>query len=288
MATSSSEDGSGTARDSAGKGSRSNLLMEQSFALKAQGLPPRGLLLAGAAGVAALLVLALGLLFDGRTGAFWFGRGAPVFAFPFSIQALMHVLFAVGLAELFVRARVARWETAFLDQGLLPEDDETVLQIKDLGAIRRRVAELFDGDAGFLPSLIDLAILRLQTSQSVDQAANVMNASLELFGQRVELRYQMIRYLIWVIPTVGFIGTVVGIASALDFIDPDQMDLKIVTASLSVAFDTTVIALIWSAILVLAQHVAQKREEMALNRAGHYCLTNLINRIYIAPPASGG
>ena len=287
MATSSS--GGEPVKSAAGGGdkARANPLLEQSFSLKSQGLPARGLLLAGAAGVAALLVLALGLLLDGRSGAFWFGRGAPVFAFPFSIQALMHILFAVGLAELFVRLRVARWEAAFLDQNLLPEDEETVLQVKDLGAIRRRVAPLFDGDSGFLPSLIDLAILRLQTSQSVDQAANVMNASLELFGQRVELRYQMVRYLIWVIPTIGFIGTVVGIAAALAFVDPDRMDLKIVTASLSVAFDTTVVALLWSAILVLIQHVAQKKEEMALNLAGHHCLTNLINRIYIEPTAGG-
>ena len=47
------------------------------------------------------------------------------------------------------------------------------------------------------------------------------------------------------------------------------------------------IALIWSALLVLLQHIAQKKEEMALNQAGHYCLTNLINRIYIEPAAGG-
>ena len=287
MATSSSGGDSAPPAGERTQGSQGNALTAQSLSLKAQGLPPRGLLLAAAAGAAALVVLALGLVIDGRSGAFWFGRGSPVFAFPFSIQALMHILFALGLAELFVRLRVARWEAAFLDQQLLPEDEETVLQVKDLGAIRRRVSALFDGDSGFLPSLVDLAILRLQTSHSVDQAANVMNASLELFGQRVELRYQMVRYLVWVIPTIGFIGTVVGIAAALAFVDPDRMDLRTVTASLSVAFDTTVIALLWSAILVLAQHVAQKKEEMALNQAGHYCLTNLINRIYIEPQTGG-
>lgn len=266
----------------------SQRLQQHSLSLKAQGIPPRGILLAAAALVSALLVLLLGLIIDGRAGAFWFGRGAPVFSFPFSIQALMHILVAVGLAEMFIRSRVARWETNFLSQNLLPEDEETVLQIRDLGTIRRRVAQAFDGDSGFLPSLIDLTILRLQTSQSVDQAATVLNASLELFGQKVDLRYQLVRYLVWVIPTVGFIGTVVGIAAALEFVDPDQMDLKVVTAALSVAFDTTVIALIWSAILVLVQHVVQKREEMALNQAGHYCLNNLINRIYIDPPSGQG
>ena len=268
--------------------SLSDRLLHHNLSLKAQGIPPRGILLAAAAVGGGVLVLLLGLVIGGRAGAFWFGRGSPVFAFPFSIQALMHVLFVIGLAELFVRSRVAQWETAFLSDNLLPEDDATVLQIRDLGAIRRRVANAFDGDSGFLPSLIDLVILRLQTSQSVDQAATVLNASLELFGQRVDLRYQLVRYLMWVIPTVGFIGTVVGIAAALQFVDPDRLDLKTVTASLSVAFDTTVIALIWSAILVLFQHVVQKKEEMALNQTGHYCLNNLINRIYIDPASDRG
>ncbi|MBI1392313.1 MAG: flagellar motor protein [Alphaproteobacteria bacterium] len=240
--------------------------------------------LAVAAGVAILVILALGFVLGGRFGAFWLGKGAPIFAHPFSIQALMHVLFAVGAAELYLRARVAGWEASFLGRGILPEDAETVLQLRDLGAIRRSVANEFDADAGFLPGMVDLVILRLQTSRSVDQAVNVMNAHLELLSQRVDLRYQLVRYLVWAIPTIGFIGTVVGIASALGFVDPDAMDLKAVTSSLSIAFDTTVVALLWSAILVFAQHVVQKQEEMALNEAGRYCLANLINRVYIDAP----
>lgn len=255
---------------------------DHALALKAQGLPPRLAILVMVTGAALLAVLVLGLLVgSGRAGAFWFGRASPVFPYPFSIQVGLHVLFALGLAELYVRSRVARFERVFLSQGLLPEDEETVLQIRDLGALRRKVARSFDGDNGFLPSLIDLAILRLQTSKSVDQAVNVLNASLELFGQRLDLRYQLLRYLVWVVPTIGFIGTVVGIAGALAFVDPETMDLKAVTGSLSVAFDTTVIALMWSAVLVLLQHIVQKDEEMSLNLAGHYCLKNLINRIYI-------
>jgi hypothetical protein len=36
-----------------------------------------------------------------------------------------------------------------------------------------------------------------------------------------------------------------------------------------------------SALLVLLQHVIQAFEERALNRAGQYCLDNLINRLYM-------
>ena len=43
----------------------------------------------------------------------------------------------------------------------------------------------------------------------------MFNASLELFEHEVELRYNTLRYIVWLIPTLGFIGTAVGIALAL-------------------------------------------------------------------------
>ena len=49
----------------------------------------------------------------------------------------------------------------------------------------------------------------------MDQMVSVMNSSLELIAHRLDLRYSMLRYLVWLLPTLGFIGTVVGIAGAL-------------------------------------------------------------------------
>ena len=50
---------------------------------------------------------------------------------------------------------------------------------------------------------------------AIDKANNMFNSSLELFQHEVELRYNTLRYIVWLIPTLGFIGTVVGIALAL-------------------------------------------------------------------------
>lgn len=58
----------------------------------------------------------------------------------------------------------------------------------------------FDRDNGFLPSLIDVSILQFQTRHSVDQTVSVMNSSLELITHRVDLRYSMLRYLVWLLP----------------------------------------------------------------------------------------
>jgi biopolymer transport protein ExbB/TolQ len=206
-----------------------------------------------------------------------------IFPFPFTIQTFTYLALAWALADLFIRWRVARRERAFIAAKFLPEDDTTVLQLSDLGPIRRRVAKLHTEESGFLPYLMDLAILQLQASRSVDQAMNVLTNSLGLMGDRLDLHYQMTRYMGWLIPTIGFLGTVIGLSLALHLIDPKNMDLGLVVGGLSVSFYTTLIALLASAILSFVQHTVQEMEESALNAAGQYCLRNLINRVYIEP-----
>jgi biopolymer transport protein ExbB/TolQ len=205
------------------------------------------------------------------------------FIYPFTIQNFMHLLFFLGLGELFVRWRVAVRETGFLRERFLPEDEETVLQFPDLGAIRRRVARAFDGEHGFLPSLIDLSVLQFQASRSVDQAATVMNHALELIAHRVDLRYGLIRFIAWLVPTVGFIGTVYGLGASLYEAGASaEINVQETARTLGVGFDCTMVALMQSAVLVFLMHLAQEKEELSVNLAGTYCLRNLINRLYTA------
>jgi biopolymer transport protein ExbB/TolQ len=207
-------------------------------------------------------------------------RGS-IFPYPLTIQNITYLIFAAGLGDLYTRWRAARKEQAFIARGFLPEDDASVLQIADLGPIRRKVAGLYDGNNGFLPYLIDVTTTQLQSSHSVDQSVSIMQSSLDLLTHRVDLRYQSVRYIAWLIPTIGFIGTVVGIAVALEFIDPRKIDIGRVTSGLAVSFYTTLVALLVSAVLVFFQHAVQKMEESALNDAAQYCLKNLINRVYV-------
>jgi biopolymer transport protein ExbB/TolQ len=229
-----------------------------------------------------LFVALLTLLLDGRAAVLVLDRYSHHLPYPFTIQNLMHLAFFVGLADLFVRWRTGAREERFLHEHFLPEDDQTVLQSEDLGPIRRRVAGQFDHEHGFLPSLINLAILQFQSSRSVEQAAGVMNQSLELLTHRVDMRYNMVRFIAWVVPTLGFIGTVFALGASLSAAgDPNTaLDLKETAKTLGIGFDCTMVALVESAVLVFILHVVQEKEESAVNRAGDYTLRNLINRLY--------
>jgi biopolymer transport protein ExbB/TolQ len=203
------------------------------------------------------------------------------FPYPFTIQNFEHLLFFIGLGELFVRWRVANREHGFLDMNLLPEDEHTVLQVQDLSPIRRKVAPHVGKEHGILPSLIDLSILQFQSGRSIDQTVSVMNSQLGLIEHRVDLRYGLVRYIAWLIPTLGFIGTVIGLGASLALV-PESGEIKLydVAHALSLGFDCTMIALAESAILVFVLHIVQEKEETGVNLAGAYTLRNLINRLY--------
>ena len=212
-------------------------------------------------------------------------EGQGLFVYPWTIQNGMYIILTIAIAQLWLLWKQARHEHALIASHLLPEDEKTVLEISDpaLGEIRKQCAELYDEQAGYLPYLIDLSILRFLASKSADQTIAVFNVTVELIGHRVDLRYQSVRYIAWLIPTIGFIGTVVGIAYALAVADPANIQMKPIIDALGISFYTTLVALVQGAIILFLQHAIQGRDELALNRAASYCLKNLISRLYVAP-----
>ena len=202
---------------------------------------------------------------------------------PFTVQNIMWVALFIGFGELFIRWSAASEENQQLARGYLPTDAKP-LSGDLLTRIRDAVAGRRFGLNCFLPRMIIRTIDQYKISGKEDQATSVLNSSLELYMHEIDLRYSMLRYLTWLIPSLGFIGTVMGIMFALQYAgvpaNAESEDfLYQVTSRLGVAFTTTLLALIMSAVLVLVQSIVQGKEERALNEAGQYCLDNLILRL---------
>ena len=203
-----------------------------------------------------------------------------VLPYPLSIQNLMWLIFFVGLGELAYRLRQGLTALRSIASGLLPEEDDVVLVRADLNEYYRKLKD----KSGLLPELILSLVLRFQASQSVSETHAMLNSQLEHLQVRIDIDYSMTRYIAWLIPTLGFIGTVIGISQALDFAsntDPAAANfLSGLVSALGVAFYTTLLALIQSAILVYCMHVIQAMEERSIVLSGQYCLKNLINKLY--------
>ena len=247
----------------------------------------------GVSVIVAIVVITLLTVFIG--GTFWgdmlIGEtSSPVF--PFSLQNLMHVLFFIGLGQLWIRWLCTYEENVFLTKsGFLPEEDGVVLEKDDdIETIRINVPNAGVRAEAFLPDLINNSIIQYMKSHSISDTISVLNSNLDLSIHRLDLNYSIIRYLVWAIPTFGFMGTVIGIAYALGRMDinkfmgasSEKVEIfKKITADLGFAFGTTIVALILSAILVFLWNVVQRGEEDVLNKSGKYVLMNLINRLHV-------
>ncbi len=91
-------------------------------------------------------------------------------------------------------------------------------------------------------------------------------------GDRLHVSYGMIRIAVWAMPMLGFLGTVIGIASTLGQIDSEmlasgsQEAMNCITAGLYVAFDKTAIALALTMATMFFQFGVHSAEQNMLAR----------------------
>ena len=198
-----------------------------------------------------------------------------------SIHSIIWLIFFVGLGRLLARWREAQAEELELQQEYLPPGDDLILTSEDLGQLYQKLRKV--SKRRFLPRLLERTVTQYQGNKSVAHAHTLLDSCLDLYLHELDLGYHMIRYIVWLIPTIGFIGSVMGIGAALSVAgaakadDPDL--LANTTSAMSIAFNGTFIALLLSAALVFILHIAQMKEEKALNASAQYCLDQLINRL---------
>jgi biopolymer transport protein ExbB/TolQ len=71
-----------------------------------------------------------------------------------------------------------------------------------------------------------------------------------------------VRFVVWAIPIMGFLGTVIGITVAIASLSPTQLDnISGVVAGLGTAFDTTATALALSMVLMFVQFLIDRSEQ---------------------------
>jgi biopolymer transport protein ExbB/TolQ len=101
-------------------------------------------------------------------------------------------------------------------------------------------------------------------------------------GERLDSELSMIRYIVWAIPSIGFIGTVRGIGQALALAyQAMEGDITGVTQSLGVAFNSTFVALLLSLVLMFLVHQLQLLQERLVLETQDYCGTHLIRHMEV-------
>ena len=198
------------------------------------------------------------------------------------IQATTLFLFVFGLAEAIALNQKISYENDAFSAHLLPEKENWVLDVDEVNQLKLNMQHLEQTHKFLLIDLIKKAATKYRLSKSSAEALAVVEAQTQIYRQQMESEQSFINYVAWAIPSVGFIGTVIGIAASLGYASnaATAEGIKRVTDALSVAFDTTLVALFLSIILMLVIHTVQKRQDELFTRMNSYMIENLINRFY--------
>ena len=127
---------------------------------------------------------------------------------------------------------------------------------------------------------LQASLRRYLITEDVQNTSDAIYVSVENLSVQLETESSMIRYLIWAIPSIGFVGTVRGIGQALS--DADKAlsgDIGFMAESLGIAFNSTFIALLISLLLMFLLNQLQRIQDKSLLEIQAYCEKFLLNRI---------
>jgi biopolymer transport protein ExbB/TolQ len=162
-----------------------------------------------------------------------------------------------------------RYRLEEAEQSLI-EADFTELRSSEqsLHAIRQRLSvadELAPGSV--LVPAVSMTLDTYVASRSLEQAQAAGFDYCSLREEITDSSLTSVRYVLWAIPSIGFVGTVRGIGEALSRADEAMSgDIGGIAASLGVAFNSTFIALLVSLLLTLIANGLRGREQKRLVR----------------------
>ncbi|MEX2173498.1 MAG: MotA/TolQ/ExbB proton channel family protein [Pirellulaceae bacterium] len=193
------------------------------------------------------------------------------------INLVETALFFVALAALGQKLASLLAQQSSISAELLPD--------KSFGQPVSKASEWLDALANlnsglrhsYLGKRLTAALETVERKASADTLEEDLKHLSDLDANRAHESYGLVRIIIWAIPMLGFLGTVVGITAALGQLDAKELTnsletaIKGLTDGLYVAFDSTAIALCFAMLLMFIQFM--------LDRIESQLLTNVDDRV---------
>lgn len=181
-------------------------------------------------------------------------------------------MFMVGVAALLLKAGQLVGEFRSLHHVDLPPQDGNRAKIEQAPSL---LDSLYQLPESFHPTLLfqrlSKGLQHVHASQTASNLQDELKYLADIDQEKCEHDYSMVRIVIWATPMLGFLGTVIGITLALGNLSPEalvnepKVAMESLLQGLSVAFDTTALALTLSIGLMFAQFVVGRVESELLN-----------------------
>lgn len=194
--------------------------------------------------------------------------------FVFTFWALL-VMGRKGLQANRERALVDK-DLIGLREGMrvLPEDTREYLRHLDQLPAEARQS--------LLPRALYAALERFGATRSVSDASIAARNVCQMEADRMDTELSMTRFVAWAIPAIGFVGTVRGIGESLQQAHKAiEGDVTGVTAGLGVSFNSTLIALSLSIIVMFVLHQLQLIQERMVLDTESYVDERLLRHLHV-------
>jgi biopolymer transport protein ExbB/TolQ len=179
------------------------------------------------------------------------------------VEYLETALFFVGLAGLILKALDVGRQSAAMSHVHLPERSDEPQPPSDAQRLLAHLSQLPESQQDdYFPRRLREALQSVLFAGSADKLGDELKYLSESDAARSHASYALLRIIIWAIPILGFLGTVIGITLAIASLNPQSLEdsLPSVTGGLGVAFDTTALALGLSMVLMFVQFVVDRIE----------------------------
>jgi len=176
----------------------------------------------------------------------------------------------------------------------VPQDPDFVLSSTTADQVMQRVFAAVDDPKHFtLFNRITIALSNLRNLGRVADVDDILRSQAAQDESSLETSYALVQGFVWAIPVLGFIGTVLGLSAAISAFtgvlgsasDMSAISgaLRLVTAGLSTAFETTLVALVAALTIQLVLTVLKKADEEFLDECSEYCLRHVVGRLRLLP-----
>ncbi len=179
------------------------------------------------------------------------------------------------------RYRLLESEGYLLELDFLQLDAATDASQATLEGLGQRLAEAAAKvPNSLLLESLGLAFDRIRLNGDFHEANEVASEACDLHLETLYAKLAITRYVLWAIPSIGFLGTVRGIGEALTKAGEAMAgDISGVAASLGIAFNSTFVALFVSLVLMLVSSLLQGREERLVANCKHFISSRVIAQL---------
>ena len=196
-------------------------------------------------------------------------------------SAIILALWAV--AVIGYKARQTHLERRLLARDLVQVPEGMRILPEDVRGHARPLEALPSAEAQcLLPRALLVSLYRFGATRNVQDVSDAARGVCEAEADRLDSELSMLRYVAWAIPAIGFIGTVRGIGDALGEAHKAVTgDVSGVTEGLGVAFNSTLIALLISIVLMFLLHQLQLAQERLVLDSETYLDQHLIRHMQV-------